>query len=384
MEKNNSTVAGHDDFTLMPVWQQVVFITAYVVMIVVAAGGNLAVIWIVMAHKRMRTFTNYFLVNLAVADTLISLFNTAFVSIFLIYQDWWYGEAYCKFSNFINICTLSASVLTLMSIAIDRYLAIIHPLRPRLTVRVVLAIAVIWLVSIVLAIPNLIYGETMLVQGRVICLLIWPDFTMESPSMLDFGYNVLIMIVTYVLPLVTLTVTYARVGMELWGSRAIGENTPVQYERIRSKRRVVKMMIVVVVTFAVCWLPYHIYFLLQSTTDIINWEHILHVYNVIYWLAMSNSMYNPIIYCWMNSRFRHGFVKLFCCCPCGSCAKFKDRSKPGMLPVTLLRNSSNTYALTEKHHGNGCTIYTTTESVDDASSSPVIHKKGRRHSAEYL
>lgn len=46
------------------------------------------------------------------------------------------------------------------------------------------------------------------------------------------------MIVTYVLPLVTLTVTYARVGMELWGSRAIGENTPVQYERIRSKRRV--------------------------------------------------------------------------------------------------------------------------------------------------
>lgn len=53
-----------------------------------------------------------------------------------------------------------------------------------------------------------------------------------------FRYNLLILIVTYVLPLVTLTVTYARVGFELWGSRAIGENTPVQYERIRSKRRV--------------------------------------------------------------------------------------------------------------------------------------------------
>jgi hypothetical protein len=121
MEKNNSTVAGpNEQFILMPVWQQVVFIVAYVVMIVVAAGGNLAVIWIVMAHKRMRTFTNYFLVNLAVADTLISLFNTAFVSTFLIYQDWWYGEAYCKFCNFISVCTLAASVLTFMSIAIDR------------------------------------------------------------------------------------------------------------------------------------------------------------------------------------------------------------------------------------------------------------------------
>lgn len=56
-----------------------------------------------------------------------------------------------------------------------------------------------------------------------------------------FRYNLLILIVTYVLPLVTLTVTYARVGFELWGSRAIGENTPVQYERIRSKRRVSHM-----------------------------------------------------------------------------------------------------------------------------------------------
>lgn len=83
-------------------------------------------------------------------------------------------------------------------------------------------------------------------------------------------------------------------------------------------------------------------------------------------------------------RFRHGFVKLFCCCPCRICAKFKDRSKPGRLPVTLFRNSSNTYALTDKHHGNGCSQYTTTESVDDASSSPVNHKKGRRNSAEYL
>ena len=68
-------------------------------------------------------------------------------------------------------------------------------------------------------------------------------------------------------------------------------------------QQVVKMMIVVVVTFAVCWLPYHVYFLLQYTIPEINqWKHIQNVYNVIYWLAMSNSMYNPMIYCWMNSR----------------------------------------------------------------------------------
>lgn len=67
--------------------------------------------------------------------------------------------------------------------------------------------------------------------------------------------------------------------------------------------QVVKMMIVVVVIFAVCWLPFHVYFIVTSyLPEITNEPYIQEVYLVIYWLAMSNSMYNPIIYCWMNSR----------------------------------------------------------------------------------
>jgi len=63
------------------------------------------------------------------------------------------------------------------------------------------------------------------------------------------------------------------------------------------------MMIVVVSIFAVCWLPFHIYFILTSIMPELTTEsYIQEVYLAIYWLAMSNSMYNPIIYCWMNSR----------------------------------------------------------------------------------
>lgn len=108
------------DFPILPLWQRILFITLYVAMFLIATGGNMIVIWIVMAHKRMRTVTNYFLVNLAVADTLISLLNTPFTSSFLLYQDWWYGELYCKFTIFISVCTICASVLTFMAIAIDR------------------------------------------------------------------------------------------------------------------------------------------------------------------------------------------------------------------------------------------------------------------------
>ena len=53
-----------------------------------------------------------------------------------------------------------------------------------------------------------------------------------------FSYTYLLMILNYVFPLVTLTVTYARVGVELWGSQAIGEETSVQNDRVKSKRKV--------------------------------------------------------------------------------------------------------------------------------------------------
>lgn len=115
------TLNGTQTYPLaMPLWSQFLFLTAFIILIAVALSGNLIVIWIVMAHKRMRTVTNYFLVNLAAADTLISLLNIPFISTFLLYQNWWYGELWCRCANFVSICSLSASVLTLMAIAIDR------------------------------------------------------------------------------------------------------------------------------------------------------------------------------------------------------------------------------------------------------------------------
>ncbi len=62
-------------------------------------------------------------------------------------------------------------------------------------------------------------------------------------------------------------------------------------------------MIIVVAIFGICWLPQHLFFIVANLrADVPELEHIQHVYLCIYWLAMSNSMYNPIIYCWMNAR----------------------------------------------------------------------------------
>ncbi|XP_016121068.1 substance-P receptor-like [Sinocyclocheilus grahami] len=77
------------------------------------------------------------------------------------------------------------------------------------------------------------------------------------------------------------------------------------------------MMIVVECTFAICWLPYHVYFLLhQFLPHLFEEQYIQQVYLGIMWLAMSSTMYNPIIYCLLNDRFRAGFQQAFSWCPC--------------------------------------------------------------------
>lgn len=106
---------------ILPWYQQIVWSLLFGSMILIAAGGNLIVIWIVITHKRMRTVTNYFIVNLSVADTMVSTLNVIFNFIYMLNGDWPFGEVYCKFSNFISILSVTSSVLTLMAISIDRY-----------------------------------------------------------------------------------------------------------------------------------------------------------------------------------------------------------------------------------------------------------------------
>ena len=124
-EVNSVTNRTHDVYLdenrfLLPWWQQTIFMFAFLLILLVSAVGNLIVIWIVLAHKNMRTVTNYFIVNLAVADFLISILNLPWTFFFLLYQDWWFGPHFCRFTLFIAPCSISASVLTFMAIAIDR------------------------------------------------------------------------------------------------------------------------------------------------------------------------------------------------------------------------------------------------------------------------
>lgn len=117
---DNVTDIDSNKFTL-PLWRQILWYCLFVSMIIVATGGNLIVIWIVLVHKRMKSVTNIFLVNLSIADTLVSMLNVTFNFYYMLHSHWTFGNLYCKVSQFISVVTICASVFTLMAISIDRW-----------------------------------------------------------------------------------------------------------------------------------------------------------------------------------------------------------------------------------------------------------------------
>lgn len=108
----------------------------YILIFVIALFGNGVVCYIVLSTPRMKTVTNYFIVNLAVGDILMSLFCVpfSFVSILLL-QYWPFGAVLCLLVNYSQAVSVLVSAYTLVAISIDRYIAILWPLRPRISKR---------------------------------------------------------------------------------------------------------------------------------------------------------------------------------------------------------------------------------------------------------
>ncbi|NXV23487.1 NK1R protein, partial [Cepphus grylle] len=350
---------------VQPPWQVALWAVAYALIVVVSVVGNVVVMWIILAHKRMRTVTNYFLVNLAFAEASMSAFNTVVNFTYAIHNEWYYGLLYCKFHNFFPIAAVFASIYSMTAIALDRYMAIIHPLQPRLSATATkVVIGVIWLLAFLLAFPQGYYSVMEELPGRLVCLVEWPE---HSTNVYGKTYHFCMTILIYFLPLLVIGCAYTVVSITLWASEIPGDSSDRYHEQVSAKRKVVKMMIIVVCTFALCWLPYHIYFTLQYFNP--EWylqKFIQQVYLAIMWLAMSSTMYNPIIYCCLNDRFRVGFKHAFRWCPFVSAGEYEGLE---MKSARYLQTQSSMYKVSRIETTVTSAVGTAEEELEEGSKA---------------
>ncbi|XP_066517522.1 G-protein coupled receptor 83 [Hoplias malabaricus] len=277
---------------------------AYSIIIIISLSGNTAVCHVVMKNKRMRSVTSIFIMNLAVADILITLLNTPFTLVRFVYSTWVFGRVMCHISRFAQYCSVHVSVLTLVAIAIDRHQVVMHPMKQRMSrLQGVVWVALIWMMATCFSLPHAIY-QTLLrfefgdQKVRMVCLPSFPD-----PSDLFWKYlDLTTFFLLFVLPLAIISVAYVVVAKKLWLRNAIGDVTLAQSTAHRRRKRMtMKMLMAVVLVFAVCWFPLNCYVVLLSS-KIIQANNAL--YFCFHWLAMSSTCYNPFIYCWLNHSFR--------------------------------------------------------------------------------
>ncbi|KAJ8022678.1 Tachykinin-like peptides receptor 86C [Holothuria leucospilota] len=136
------------------------------------------IIWIVMSNSRTRSVTNFFLMNLAVADVLKATLDMPVLYVFILTQNWTWGSVTCKVVRFVGNMTAAASILSLIAVTIDRYRAIVYPFLPRLGKRMVsFGIYMIWSMAAIWACPNLIFGQVRSggTNSTWTCILVWPD-----------------------------------------------------------------------------------------------------------------------------------------------------------------------------------------------------------------
>ncbi|CAG0914738.1 unnamed protein product [Notodromas monacha] len=110
---------------VLPLWKEAVWSCLFGGMVFVSTAGNVVVVWIITAHKRMRTVTNYLIANLSVADVVVSTLNVVFNFIYMLSSTWPFGATYCKISSFIGVLSVSASVLSLVCISLDRRVVVL-------------------------------------------------------------------------------------------------------------------------------------------------------------------------------------------------------------------------------------------------------------------
>ena len=220
---------------------QVTLIILYTLTTLLAVVGNTLVILVFTLGKRSRTDLRGFLINLAVADLIMAVFCMPFTFTMTMLSNWIFSAPMCPIVLFMQTVSVTASVCTNMAIGIDRFWVVTFPLKSRITkARSKFVISVIWIIACGLSSIQLYVGRSSTIEikpGVTIadCNEIWPE-----PSFIwRRFYTFFILILTYLMPLTILSLTYGIVGLKLW-QRTTPGNADEQrdMQQLKSKRKV--------------------------------------------------------------------------------------------------------------------------------------------------
>ena len=273
--------------------------------------GNTIVIHVIRTQTPSRTTTDLLIVNLAIADLLMIPVIVFLVKHFFVGFGWFggiIGQITCRLVISLQALSVLSSVYTICAICVDRFCAIFFPLKCIFTrSRIKLCIAFVWLIAVAFAVPQFIVAVVRVMGNSAVCVQIWKNSGLSSDK-----YTIFFVVIGYGVPLVTIATLYLVTGAALWKSTAPGHQSEVARERIRdTRRKPTKMLVTIVIAFALCWLPLHVAEVIRRFAPQMYFKRIpIDVNIVLPWFGIANSAINPFIYPIFCEKFRSEFRKV--------------------------------------------------------------------------
>jgi len=317
----NTTTNGSSCSTqLNPTAEKIGKTFAYCLIFVVSLVGNSFIAIIVYKTQTMRKPINYFITNMAMSDLLIPifLFPRKLTGLYVDYQ--WLisgplGQALCKLVPFLVNVSGAVSIQSLVLIAMDRFGAVVFPLRsPLISSKLCpFFIRATWIVALAVLSPYLFAFQTVEhADGVVSCDRKWSEAFGESSS--EVNYFLSVHVVFFYIPTALLIILYSIIIIKLKTQKIPGEQSDnAEEQRAKRNRNVLKMAIVIVVGFLLCWIPFSIIvLLLMFERD--RWYCDIRLYSEIASvLAVSNCALNPCICFIFSGNYRQGLKRLLKC-----------------------------------------------------------------------
>ncbi|XP_061590832.1 gastrin-releasing peptide receptor-like [Cololabis saira] len=299
----------------------VVIASVYAVISVLGLIGNITLIKTFCSSKSIRNVPNLFMSSLALGDVLLLVTCAPVDASRYLSEEWLFGRAGCKVIPFIQLTSVGVSVFTLTALSADRYRAIVKPLDIQTsptTTSIVLRAAFIWVISLILAVPEAVYSDlhtfNITVNESFVTCAPYPHAGKLHPQI----HSMASFLIFYVIPLLVISMYYSFIAQSLMRSAS---DLPVEgnahaRRQVESRKRLSKMVLVFVGLFAVCWLPSHVIYLYRSyhysQVDTSLAHFICSVVARI--LAFTNSCINPFALYLLSKTFQRQFNQQLCCC----------------------------------------------------------------------
>ncbi|XP_010188651.1 PREDICTED: prokineticin receptor 2-like [Mesitornis unicolor] len=295
---------------------KIVIGVALVGIMLVCGIGNFIFIAALARYKKLRNLTNLLIANLAISDFIVAIVCCPFEMDYYVVQQlsWEHGHVLCASVNYLRTVSLYVSTNALLAIAVDRYLAIVHPLKPRMNYETAaILISLVWIVSILVAIPSAYFAtETVLFivksQEKIFCGQIWP----VDQQMYYKSYFLFIFGIEFVAPVTTMTLCYARISQELWFKTVPGFQTEQIRKRLRCRRKTVMVLMCILTAYVLCWAPFYGFTIVRDffPTIFVKEKHYLTAFYIVECIAMSNSMINTMCFVTVKNNTLKYFKKI--------------------------------------------------------------------------